>query len=175
MLAIRMLLWYSNNINSPRIPIMKKKFFTTYLLHACVYCTVAAFLTMAVKLIGAGESIYAPTFSVARMTGLLFFAVFAALADRLVIASLPSNFFRYIIHFFIHMVSFSLFIYLPLAGETAYESALAGKEYEVPTLLAAIGIGAVIYAVIYTPFFIILAKKNKKANNAKDYKSVYKK
>ena len=60
---------------------MKKKFFTTYILHACVYCTVAAFLTMIVKLIGAGESIYAPTFSVARMTGLLCFALLAALAD----------------------------------------------------------------------------------------------
>ena len=175
MLAILCFLWYSNNINFSRIPVMKKKFFKNYILHACVYCTVAAFLTMIVKLIGAGESIYAPTFSVARMTGLLCFALLAALADRLMLSSLPSNFFRYIIHFFIQIISFTLFIYLPLAGETAYESALAGKEYEMPTLLGALGIGVLIYAVIYTPVFIILAKKNKKANSAKDYKSVYKK
>ena len=154
---------------------MNKKFFRTYMLHACVYCTVAAFLTMAVKLIGAGESIYAPTFSVARMTGLLLFALFAALADRLVISSLPSNFFKYIIHFFIHIIGFTVLIYLPLAGETAYASALAGTTYEVPTLLASLGIGLLLYAIIYTPFFIILSKKNKKANKAKDYKSVYKK
>lgn len=154
---------------------MEKGFFKAFLRRACAYCTVLTFIIMAVKFLGAGDSIYEPTFSVARMTGLLLFGAVAALAGQLFKDNLPDNFLKYVLHFFINMVGFVVLIYLPMAGEAAYESALSETTYEVPNLFAAIGIGVILYVASYTAYFVILAVKGKKKNKAKDYKSVYKK
>jgi len=126
-----------------------------------------------VYIVSAGNSIYAPVFSVARMLMLLGFCIIFSIANTALSNDKLNGLYKLLLHAALTLGGFFTLIYAPMNADNKYQAKLNGTEYVPVNIFVAIGLVVIVYAVCYGIYAAIASKKNKKKNTKSEYKSVY--